>query len=482
MKRTFSSIVFFALIISALFTAKAEVTLPNILSSNMVLQRNSSVPIWGKADAGEVVKVSFAGQTIETTAGTDGKWSVSLKPMKLNSKPADLVISGKNTITLSNILVGDVWLCSGQSNMEYPLDYRLKKYAAPAKGEDLAMQELDKPKTNKIRYILAEKKQNVSDIVTVGWITADNTEVLNNVSAAAYFFAKEVFEKTSIPIGIISTSWGGTAIEEWTPAFVYENSAVFASQINASDKKINGRIAGNKYDSMLYPIAPFAIKGMLWYQGETNCMTEDQGVYPEKVRLMVDLYRSLFNNPKMPFYFVQISPYLYSKRTKDPKQHTEELLPEFWVAQEKCLEIPYTGMIVTTDLVDKLSDIHPSYKWEVGRRLALIALAKDYKKKVVYEGPVYKSMTVKGNRIELSFKSKGGNLISSDNQPLSWFTISDNGKYFVPAKAEIKGKKVIVWSEEVESPTHVRFAWNERAIPNLFNSAGLPAVPFRTEK
>ena len=139
-------------------------------------------------------------------------------------------------------------------------------------------------------------------------------------------------------------------------------------------------------------------------------------------------------------------------------------------------------MIVTTDLVDKLSDIHPSYKWEVGRRLALIALAKDYKKKVVYEGPVYKSMTVKGNRIELSFKSKGGNLISSDNQPLSWFTISDNGKYFVPAKAEIKGKKVIVWSEEVESPTHVRFAWNERAIPNLFNSAGLPAVPFRTEK
>lgn len=464
------------------FTIKADVKLPNVLSSNMILQRNASVPIWGTADSGEIVKVSFAGQTVETTAGTDGKWSVTLKPLKVNASPADLIVKGKNTIVLSNILVGDVWLCSGQSNMEYPLDYRLKKYAAPAKGPDLSMEELSKPKTDKIRYILADKQRETADIKTVGWITAENTEVLGNVSAAGYFFAKEVFEKTNIPIGIISTSWGGTAIEEWTPERVYEQSSLFSAQINPKDKKINGRVAGTKFDSMLNPIVPFAVKGMLWYQGETNCMTEDQAVYPEKVRLMVDLYRSLFKNPKMPFYFVQISPYLYTKRTNDPKQHTEKLLPEFWEAQEKCLAIPNTGMIVTTDLVDKLSDIHPSYKWEVGRRLAQIALSKDYSKKVVYEGPKYKSMKVKGNKVELTFLNKGGKLKSADGKPLTWFTIAGADGDFVPAEAEIKGKKVIVWAEGVEKPVQVRFAWNERAMPNLFNNVGLPAVPFRTGK
>ena len=470
----------FVLIGLIYFTAKAEVSLPNILTSNMVLQRNAQVPIWGRAVTGEEIKVSFAGQTVKTTAGADGKWSVKLKPMKQNAQPDNMIITGNNTITLTNILVGDVWLCSGQSNMEYPLDYRLKKYAAPAKGPDKAMEELEKPKPDQIRYVLVEKKKDTVDIQTAGWITPENREVLGGVSAAAYFFAKEVFENTNIPIGIISTSWGGTAIEEWTPAWVYEQSPLFESLIDPKDGKINGRIAGNKFRSMIQPIVPFAVKGMLWYQGETNCMTEDQAVYPEKVRLMVDLYRSLFNNPKMPFYFVQISPYLYTKRTNDPKKHTEELLPEFWEAQEKCLSIPRTGMVVTTDLVDKLTDIHPSYKWEVGRRLALIALAKDYRKKVVYEGPKYKSMKVNGDKVELSLINKGGTLKSIDGQSLTWFSVAGADGKFVPAQAEIKGKKVIVWSDKVQNPKEVRFAWNERAMPNLINTAGLPAVPFRT--
>ena len=470
----------FVLIGLIYFTAKAEVSLPNILTSNMILQRNSPVPIWGRANAGEEITVRFAGQTIKTTADPNGKWSVTLKPMKQKAEPDKMTIAGKNIVTLSNILVGDVWLCSGQSNMEYPLDYRLKKYAAPAKGPDKAMEELEKPKPDQIRYVLVEKKKDTVDIQTAGWITPDNREVLGGVSAAAYFFAKEVFENTNIPIGIISTSWGGTAIEEWTPAWVYEQSPLFESLIDPKDGKINGRIAGNKFRSMIQPIVPFAVKGMLWYQGETNCMTEDQAVYPEKVRLMVDLYRSLFNNPKMPFYFVQISPYLYTKRTNDPKKHTEELLPEFWEAQEKCLSIPRTGMVVTTDLVDKLTDIHPSYKWEVGRRLALIALAKDYRKKVVYEGPKYKSMKVNGNKVELSLINKGGTLKSIDGQSLTWFSVAGADGKFVPAQAEIKGKKVIVWSDKVQNPKEVRFAWNERAMPNLINTAGLPAVPFRT--
>lgn len=477
--QSFVSLFILSFVISPAF---ADITLPNILTSNMVLQRNSPVPVWGRADAGEQVKVSFAGQIAETTADSDGKWSVALKPLKLNASPAEMVISGKNTITLTNILVGDVWLCSGQSNMEYPLDYRLKKYAAPATGSDVAVEELSKPKSDKIRFILAEKQRETNDIKSAGWITPDSTKILGNVTAVGYFFAKEVFEHTNVPIGIISTSWGGTMIEEWTPAWVYEKSPVFANQINPKDKKINGRVAGTKFDSMLNPLIPFAVKGMLWYQGETNCMTEDQAVYPEKVKLMLETYRSLFRNPKMPFYFVQISPYLYTKRNNDVKIHTEELLPEFWEAQTKCLSIPNTGMIVTTDLVDNLSNIHPSYKWEVGRRLSLIALAKDYRKRAVSEGPSCKSMKIKGNKVILSFVNVGGGLISKDNQPLTWFTLAGSDGVYLPAQAEIKGKNVIVWNDDLKKPVKVRFAWNERARPNLFNKEGLPAIPFRTSK
>ncbi|MHB9056317.1 MAG: sialate O-acetylesterase [Paludibacteraceae bacterium] len=470
------------LLCGLVYDVNAKVTLPKIISSNMVLQRDSKIPVWGFADAGEKVNVTFSGITLTAVADSEGRWSVVFNKQKMNSIPSEMIVEGTNRIKLVNILVGDVWLCSGQSNMEYPLDYRLKKYAAPATGSDVAVEELSKPKSDKIRYILAEKQHETNDIKSVGWITPDNAKVLANVTAVGYFFAKEVFEHTNVPIGIISTSWGGTMIEEWTPVWVYEKSSLFADQINPKDKRINGRVAGTKFDSMLRPIIPFAVKGMLWYQGETNCMTEDQAVYPEKVKLMLETYRSLFRNPKMPFYFVQISPYLYTKRNNDAKMHTEELLPEFWEAQAKCLFIPNTGMIVTTDLVDKLSDIHPSYKWEVGRRLSLIALAKDYRKNVIYEGPSCKSVKGKGNKVILSFVNAGGGLISKDNQPLTWFTLAGTDGKFLPAKAEIKGKNVIVWNDDLQKPVKVRFAWNEKARPNLFNKEGLPAVPFRISK
>ncbi len=463
------------------FSASAEVTLPKVISSGMVLQRGTKVPVWGKAEAGEKVTVSFAGQTLSAVTGEDGKWQVMLKPLKMNVQSADMVISGKNTITLTNILVGDVWLCSGQSNMEYPFDYRLKKYATPVRGQNVALEELSKPKSDKIRYLFAEKQNDTKDIKSVGWITP-NDSVLRNVSAIGYFFGKYIYEETNVPVGIISSSWGGTMIEEWTPAWVYEKSPVFAGQIDPNDKKINGRVAGTKFHSMIQPIVPFAVKGMLWYQGETNCMTEDQATYPEKMKLLLETYRSLFRNPKMPFYYVQIAPYLYSKRTNDKTQHTPELLPQFWEAQSRFLSEPRTGMVVTTDLVDKLTDIHPSYKWEVARRLSLWALAKDYNKKIIYQSPGYKSMKIKDGKIILSFKNTGSGLISKDGEALSWFTIAGADGNFVSAKAEIKGKTVVVWADEVKQPAMVRFAWNERAMPNLCNKEGLPAMPFRTAK
>lgn len=464
------------------FNANADVTLPKIISSNMVLQRNANVPIWGKADSGEKVTVSFAGQNVATTANTDGKWSVTLKSLKLNATPSEMIISGKNKITLSNILVGDVWLCSGQSNMEYPLDYRLKKYAAPRKGEDVALKELSTPKSDQVRYIYAEKHTGTEDIKSVGWITPQNDSVLGYVSAIGYFFGKNIHEQTNVPIGIISSSWGGTSIEVWTPTWAYEKSPFFAPFTKEKNFKIDGTEPGSKFESMIQPIVPFAVKGMLWYQGETNCMKEDQATYPEKMKVLLETYRLLFKNSKMPFYYVQIAPYLYTKRTNDKKQHMPELLPEFWEAQTSFLSTPNTGMVITTDLVDKLSDIHPSYKWEVAHRLSLLALAKDYKKKVVYQSPSYKSMKVKDGKIIVFFKNIGSGLISKDGEDLSWFTIAGEDGNFVPAKAEIKGRTVVVWADEVKQPKMVRFAWNERTMPNLANREGLPAVPFRTGK
>ncbi len=466
---------------SFIIYANADVTLPKVISSNMVLQRNAKVPIWGKADVGEKVTVSFAGQTVSTIADAEGKWSITLKSLKLNAMPSDMIISGDNKITLSNILVGDVWLCSGQSNMEYPLDYRLKKYTAPAKGTNVALEELSKPKSDKIRYILAEKSKETNDILSVGWINSNDT-LLRYISAVGYFFGKNIYEQTNVPIGIISSSWGGTQIEEWTPPSVYEKSPIFKSQTTEKNFKIDGMTPGLKFASMIQPIVPFALKGMLWYQGETNYMKEDQATYPEKMKLMLETYRLLFKNPKMPFYYVQIAPYLYSKREKDKKQHTPEGLPEFWEAQTSFLSTPNTGMIVTTDLVDKLSDIHPSYKWEAARRLSLWALAKDYNKKIVYQSPSYKSMKIKDGKIILSFTNIGSGLISKDGEALSWFTIAGVDGNFVPAKAEIKGKTVVVWTDEVKQPVMLRFAWNERAMPNLCNKEGLPVIPFRTNE
>jgi sialate O-acetylesterase len=208
-------------------------------------------------------------------------------------------------------------------------------------------------------------------------------------------------------------------------------------------------------------------------------MVEDQATYPAKMELLIDTWRNLFNDIKIPFYYVQIAPYRYTAR-KDAKSHTLESLPLTWEAQTKNLAIANTAMVVTTDLVDNLTDIHPSYKWIVGHRLALCALAKDYNQNLVYSGPAYQAMKIKKSTIELSFNHVGSGLMSSDGKPLTWFTIAGEDNQFVPATATIKGDKIIVEAASVTKPTQVRFAWNETAQPNLFNKEGLPALPFRT--
>lgn len=476
--------IFFSLFLLGGFYHVQAIELPKVISDNMVLQRDQAVVIWGKAKPNETVTVKFKKQSKKTKADTQGKWQLSLDPLTASDIPSLMEINGEQeSITLKNILVGDVWICSGQSNMEYPLDRSLKKYAAAAKGVDVAMEELAKPKSNQIRYLYAEKKRTKGDLKSVGWATSANDSIFRNISAIGYFFAKEIHTEVHVPIGIISTSWGGTRIEEWTPKTAYLKSNVFKDSVLVKENfTIDGMVPGQKFESMFLPIVPFAVKGMLWYQGESNCMIEDQQTYPEKMKLLVETYRSLLKNPAMPFYYVQIAPYNYSKRTKDKIKHSAEQLAVFREAQTKCLSsIDNSGMVVINDLVDKTSDIHPPYKWEVGHRLALLALNKTYGKKVVCSGPTYKSYKVEKNKVVLSFDNAAGGLKSNDGQTLNWFTIAGPDGNFVAAQAEIEGEKIVVWSDEVKKPVVVRFAWNELAIPNLCNQSGLPAVPFRTD-
>lgn len=476
---------FFAviLVISFTYTTSAQLKLPKVFSDNMVLQREKPLPVFGRANPGSTVTVTFSSQQKTAVAGTDSNWMVILDPLKASATPADLVIKNENTITFKNVLVGDVWLCSGQSNMEYPLDKSLKKYAAPKKGDDPSVTEIartDKP--DAIRYLYVERTLNkYPELPSKGWTNGNDT-IVRYVSAIGYFFGKEIFEKTNVPIGIISTSWGGTRIEPWTPDWAYQQSSVFKDSVTSPDFKIDGIHPGQMYKGMMEPLIPFAVKGVLWYQGESNCMIEDQETYVEKFRLLVSSWRTLLKDDQLPFYTVQISPFLYTTR-KDPKKHTPELLAKFWEAQTNCLAIPNVSMVVTTDLVDDLKNIHPSYKWVVAHRLALQAMEKTYgDHSVESSGPVFQSVKRKKNKLILSFTHVGKGLMSSDGQPLTWFSIAGKDGKFVKASAVIEGNEVIVFSDEIKKPKYVRFAWNETAQPNFFNGDGLPALPFRTDK
>jgi sialate O-acetylesterase len=467
--------------------ALALLKLPNVLTSNMVFQRDQPVAIWGSATPGQRVLVTFDAQQQTAVAGSDGAWQLQLAPMKASFVPRDLHISTNDADTvLTNILVGEVWLCGGQSNMEYPMNRLLKKYAAPGRGLDLSEAELQKGGSPHIRLLRIEKVNSLPDCTTQGWTTCADT-TLAPFSAIGYYFGKALQESLDVPIGLISSNWGGSRIERWTPASAYEQSPVFADEAKAKPVRIDNIDLGLHYNSMIAPLAPYTLRGFIWYQGESNVMFHDAR-YVEKTRLLLDAWRQAFNSADAPFYYVQVAPYAYTKR-KDKMSHTPQTMAEFCALQTACLALPQTGQVIVTDLVDKLTDIHPSYKWEVGRRLALWALAKTYEQKdVVYSGPQATGMTVKKNKATLRFEHMGGGLTAGRHNPetnafecvdenLTWFEVAGKDGVFHDATAVIKGDLVEVYSPEVKRPATVRFAWNEAAMPNLFNKEGLPAVP-----
>lgn len=474
--RRFKNIVLMLLLVFATAAVRAEVVLPKILGNNMVLQREKPVPIWGTAAAGEKITVKFGKQTKHTVADASGKWEVVLDAMPASAKPQILTIKGTNTIKLENILVGEVWLCSGQSNMQYEMRKNSKVKKPDTSTVNSPVDELERAHNPMIRiFLVTQKNLRKPDSLHQGWSVAEDS-ALRAFSAAGYFFGKNLCADLKVPVGIISSAVSGSRIEPWVPVEAFNDEPYFKS----NNTQVSGD-PGKFYHTMIEPLAPFAIRGLLWYQGESGCFLGETITYTYKMDALINSWRKLWKNEQMPFYYVQIAPYYYS-RAKGQVPFTEQTLPEFWEAQAAALQIPNTGMIVTTDLNDDIKNLHPPFKWEVGRRLELIALAKTYgRKNVEYSGPVYKSMKISQHQIDLYFDHVDGGLVSHDGKPLNYFTIAGADGKFVPAEAKIEGDKLVVSSPEVSSPVAVRFAWIESAQPNFYNKAGLPAVPFRTD-
>lgn len=455
------------------FSSFAQLKLPKVISNDMVLQRNQSVPIWGWDAPKTQVSVSFKGQQLNALVDDSGYWKVTFKALSASNQPSEMIIKGSNSIILKNILVGEVWLCSGQSNMEYPMKH---KYAKPRRSVDSTVLELS-ANYPEIRLFKVEKV--LSDTLTTsGWKACSDSATIGNFSAIGYYFARNLQRELNVPIGMIQSAWGGTRIEPWTSEEMYANLPAFKDFFNQQPILISGVRAGKNYQSMVKPLAPFALKGVLWYQGESNAMINDDLFYADKMQALVEGWRKAWGT-EMSFYSVGLAPYSYTKR-KDKIPHTSETLAKFWEAQQQSLKIPNTAMVWTNDLVDNLSDIHPPYKWEIAKRLSDLSLNRDYDiKSKACSGPVFQSMKVKRNEIYLNFNDAEG-LKSSDGKPLNWFAIAGSDGIFEPAEAKIKGNKVVVSNPKIANPKQVRFAWDETAQPNFINAAGLPAVPFRT--
>lgn len=455
-----------AMILSASI-ASADVSLPKIFGDHMVLQQQTEAPVWGKAEKGEQVTVTLGDAKAETTAGDDGKWSVRIKTPKAGGEALTLVVEGKNKIEFKDVLAGEVWICSGQSNAEWAVvqSDRPEEEAANAKYPQIRLV--------KVQHNAAKEPQ---DDVNAAWAVC-SPETVPNFSAIGYFFARKLHEELKVPVGIVSTNWGGTIAEAWTSKATLESDPDFAPILEraANFQPGNPNQASVLYNGMIHPIIPYAVRGAIWYQGESNRGRAEQ--YAKLFPAMIGDWRKLWKQGDFPFYFVQLAPYKYDK-SRDALE-----LPELWEAQTKTLTASKnTGMAVTTD-IGNLGDIHPKNKQDVGVRLALWALAKDYgQKDLVYSGPLYESSAVEGNKIRVKFKHAAGLQAKSGEPQL--FTIAGEDMKFVPAKAVIDGETVVVSSDEVAKPVAVRYGWSEWAEPeqyNLFNKAGLPASPFRTD-
>jgi len=433
----------------------AEVKPNSLFSDNAVLQRDMKLPIWGTADNDEKIKVTLGDQTAETTA-KDGKWSVELKPLAAGG-PHTLKIAGaNNTVEAKNILIGEVWLASGQSNMQWSV-----KASADPK-ETTAAAKYPQIRLTTIKRGGAAEPQSEAN---VKWQEC-SPETVGDFSAVAYHFGVALHKHLKVPVGLISTNVGGTAAQRWASKQTLNSTPElekYASEKNSSDL----------YNAMIHPLATYAIRGAIWYQGESNAGQAHR--YRTLFPAMIKNWRDDWKQGDFPFLFVQLAPFM-AKSDKPQDSNWAELREAQLMTVSKS---PNTAMAVITDVGDE-KDIHPKQKQPVGERLAVAARAIAYFEKIEHTGPLYESMTTSGENAILRFKNVAQGLeIRGDK--LTGFTIAGDDKVFHNAQAKLDGDTIIVSSPEVKSPTAVRFGWANFPQVNLWNSHGLPATPFRTD-
>ena len=507
--------------------AHADVMLNAVFTDHMILQRDMPVPVYGTAEPGEKVTVAFSGKEKSVVADKDGNWSVKLDAMKVSTAPAVMTVSGKNKLTLNDILMGDIWICSGQSNMEWVL-------GACNRPDDLAQANVPMIRLYQMRGTAAPTPR--TEFNCLPW-TPCTPESVKNFPAVGYYFGRKVLQETGVPIGLIRSALGGSAIEPWTPyaelamvpelakdkdildqqikTYVDTLAALplkATSYVSEARKALSTNtqlpeppvlpvypISNNPkrdwnclYNGHIHALTRFAIKGVLWYQGEGN--TTNAETYFAKKRALIGGWRRAWDQGDFPFYFVQLANYGNPDTIAGADDGGWAKLR---MAQLKSLAITNTGMAVAIELADigNPHDVHAKNKKDVGERLALWALAKDYgKKNLVYSGPLFKDMKVEGSKIRIAFDSVGSGLIVATKKgydpvvkepqgKLQKFAIAGDDKKWVWADAVIDGKTVVVSSPEVPKPVAVRYAF--AANPdgcNLYNNEGLPASPFRTDE
>jgi len=433
------------------------------MSSNMVLQQNSQATIWGWADPSErfTITCSWKTNVDSVTAFNSGKWKAKINTPSAGG-PFTITIKGRiNTIVLENILIGEVWICSGQSNMEMNNTKQIQD-------------ELPNSKNDNIRFFTVAKKTSEypQDHCEGQWVSC-NEETLRRFSAVGYFFGKKLNKDLNVPIGLIQSAWSGTPVELWEPNEVFDSDpAMKEAATKIKDVTYRPNKPGLIYNAMIYPISNYTIAGVIWYQGEGN--TVRASTYEKMFTGMIGAWRKQFQQD-FPFYYVQIAPYTYEST------YEAALLME---QQTRSLSYPKTGMVVITDLVDNIKSQHPLNKLDVGSRVANIALAETYKQNIpvaVYKNPMYKKMEINKGKINLYFdNAPNGFMVKGDGAPAE-FLIAGADKNFLPADVKIEKDKIVVSNKDINSPAAVRFSFSNTGMSNVFNKEGLPIVPFRTD-
>ena len=450
--------------------------------NHMVLQRETEAVIWGTGVPGRKVSVmgTWDNKVYRVSSDKDGKWQTKMKTPKAGGPYQVHVGDGKKEITLNDVLLGDVWICGGQSNMQW----KMRGFGVNHWKEDVQKAKQPMIRLCDVPQVLGLEEQ---DNVSASWKVCSPNSVMN-FSAVGYFFGSRLHRELNVPIGLISTNWGGSSAEAWTseevlrkqfpefksafakyPGQLQEGGATYRGK--NKPRWLNQRSPSACYNSMIKPLLPFSCRGVIWYQGESNIKTPEQ--YQTLFPAMIQDWRDRWGQGDLPFYFVQIAPFHYKTNPMSAAFLRE--------AQGMALSLPNTGMVVTMDIGDP-TNIHPKVKKPVSERLALLALKHTYgKSELIASGPVYSEQKIKGKKIRLSFTEIGGGLASRDGEPLTHFTIAGSNGKFVPANAEIDGDTIVVQSPQISKPKAVRFGWGSADMPNLMNKEGLPASSFRTD-